>query len=296
LKTLIIGGSGKIGKYLLEKKNKDYIYTYNKKKIRHGIHFNIAKDNLNKLLDKFPINKIILLSAISNPDDCYNNKAYSNLINVIKNKKIIDSVIKKNIYFIFFSSEFIFCGKKENYSETDKANPNNLYGKQKYQVEQYIKRKTKNFSILRISKTYGDKLNDDTLISNFILKLKKGERNFKVAIDQVFNPLYIYDLKRIVDLFLKNEIKGTYNIGGPQKLSRYACIKKIINTFNLKNKKKIYLQKTKLSNFKLLEKRPLNVSINISKIKKIINFKLTKIENVAKKIITKSKLNEKIFG
>lgn len=296
MKTLIIGGSGKIGKYLLEKKNKNYINTYNKKKIRHGIHFNIAKDNLNKLLDKFPINKIILLSAISNPDECYNNKAYSNLINVIKNKKIIDCAIKKNIYFIFFSSEFIFCGKKENYSETDKANPNNLYGKQKYQIEQYIKRKTKNFSILRISKTYGDKLGDDTLISNFILKLKKGERNFKVAIDQVFNPLYIYDLKRIVELFLKNEIKGTFNIGGPQRLSRYVCIKKIIDKFNLKNKKKIYLQKTKLSNFKLPEKRPLNVSMNISKIKKIINFKLTKIENVAKKIITKNKLNEKIFG
>ena len=69
MKTLIIGGSGKIGKYLLEKKNKNYINTYNKKKIRHGIHFNIAKDNLNKLLDKFPINKIILLSAISNPDE-----------------------------------------------------------------------------------------------------------------------------------------------------------------------------------------------------------------------------------
>ena len=263
MKTLIIGGSGKIGKYLLEDKNKNYISTYNKKKIRYGIHFNIAKDNLNKLLDKFPINKIILLSAISNPDECYNNKTHSNLINVIKNKKIIDCAIKKNIYFIFFSSEFIFCGKKENYSETDKANPNNLYGKQKYQIEQYIKRKTKNFSILRISKTYGDKLGDDTLISNFILKLKKGERNFKVAIDQVFNPLYIYDLKRIVELFLKNEIKGTFNIGGPQRLSRYACIKKIIDKFNFKNKKKIYLQKTKLSNFKLPEKRPLNFSMNI---------------------------------
>ena len=139
LKTLIIGGSGKIGKYLLEKKNKNYINTYNKKKIRHGIHFNIAKDNLNKLLDKFPINKIILLSAISNPDECYNNKNYSNLINVIKNKKVIDCAIKKNIYFIFFSSEFIFCGKKKNYCETDKVNPNNLYGKQKYQIEEYIK-------------------------------------------------------------------------------------------------------------------------------------------------------------
>ena len=51
----------------------------------------------------------------------------------------------------------------------------------------------------------------------------------------------------------------------------------------------------KLKNFKFLDKRPLNISMNISKIKKIIKFRLTKIENVAKKNITKNNLNEKLF-
>ena len=244
---------------------------------------------------KFSIDKIVLLSAISDPDQCYKNKIYSNLINVIKTKEVIDCIIKKNIYFIFFSTEFIFNGKRGNYSEIAAPKPNQLYGKQKYLIEKYIKRKTKNFAILRIAKTYGDKLNEGTLISSFISSLEKGDREFKVATDQMFNPLYVKDLKKIVKLFLEKQIKGVFNVGGPEQLSRYECIERIIRQFKNKNMRKIFLEKSKLKNFKFLDKRPLNITMNISKIKKTIKFKLTKIEDVAKKIIKKNNLNEKLF-
>ena len=42
-----------------------------------------------------------------------------------------------------------------------------------------------------------------------------------------------------------------------------------------------------LSEIKLLEKRPLNVSMNINKLKSNISFKLKTIEEIQKKIITK---------
>ena len=155
--------------------------------------------------------------------------------------------------------------------------------------------KTKNFAIMRIAKTYGDKLNEGTLISNFISSLKKGNREFKVATDQMFNPLYVKDLKKIVKLFLEKEIKGVFNVGGPEQLSRYECIEKIIQQFKNKNMKKVSLKKSKLKNFKFFDNRPLNITMNITKIKKTIKFKLTKIEDVAKKIIKKNNLNEKLF-
>ena len=294
MKTLIIGASGKIGRYFLEFGSANYIYTYNKRKIRKGIYFDICKSNLDKLCKKFCVNKIILLSGISDPGECYRNKKYSNLINVTKTKKIIDYIIKKDIYFIFFSTEFIFSGNKGNYGEGDLAKTKQLYGNQKYLIEKYITKRTKNFSILRIAKTYGDKLDDNTLISNFILSLKNGKREFSVATDQKFNPLYVRDLQKIIKLFLKREMKGIFNVGGPEQLSRYECIKRVINQFKSKNK--IILKKSKLKNFQFLDKRPLNITMNINKIKRIIKFKLTKIDEVAKKIVRRNKLNEKLFN
>ena len=114
MKTLIIGGSGKIGSYLVNKK-KNIIHTYFKNKIYKGIKFNIIKDDISRILNKHKISSVIFLSAISDPDICYKRKKYSRLLNVQKTKKILEKLIKKKIYFIFFSSEFIFAGNKGNY-------------------------------------------------------------------------------------------------------------------------------------------------------------------------------------
>ena len=67
MKTLILGSSGKIGKFFI-KKNNDLIYTFFKNKISGGVKFDINKNNVNKLLGKHNINKAIILSSYSDPD------------------------------------------------------------------------------------------------------------------------------------------------------------------------------------------------------------------------------------
>ena len=69
---------------------------------------------------------------------CIKNKKRSKLLNVTKTKKIISYFIKKNIYFIFFSTEFVFDGNKGDYTELSKTNPINLYGKQKLMIEKLL--------------------------------------------------------------------------------------------------------------------------------------------------------------
>ena len=293
MRTLIIGGSGKIGKIII---NKNDVFTYYKNKIKGGVKFNILKDDVNKLIKKFKIDRIVLLSSITDPDECLRNKKKSNLLNVEKTKKIIYKIIKKNIYFIFFSSEYIFDGKKGNYNEKSIVRPINLYGKQKYLIEKYIKKNTKNYCIFRIGKTYGDELNDKTLISNFLTNLIKGKKKFYTANDQKFSPLYVKDLKKIVNLFLLKKIKGIFNVGGPISISRHNCIIKILNCFKKKIKREIVTKKISFLSIKTLDKRPLNVSMNIKKLKNNINFKMAKIEDVAKKIIVKYAIDEKILN
>ena len=142
MRTLIIGGSSKIGKYF---KSKKYLKTYYKNTLKDGIFFDLAKSDIIKIIDKYNITKIVLLSAISDPDECYYNKTLSNNLNVKFTIKLLKKIISKNIYFVFFSSEYIFDGLKGNYSEKSIPKPNNLYGKQKLKVENFIKKKNKKF-------------------------------------------------------------------------------------------------------------------------------------------------------
>ena len=289
MKILVIGASSKIGKYISSKNN---LLTYNNNKIKNGIKFDIAKDDIKKILNKFKITSVIFLSAISDPDECIKKKKYSNLVNFINTKKIIGELIKRNIYFIFFSSEYIFSGKNGNYNEESVVKPNNLYGRQKFLIEKFIKKKTNNYAIFRIARTYGDKLNDNTLITNFLAELIKGKREFFIASDQKFNPLYARDLKKIIKKFIIKNIKGTYNVGGDQKLSRFDCINIILNSLNYKHKKKIKLNKISFSNFKTIDNRPYNTTFNVNKLKKKVNISMTKFEKVVKKIIIKYEINK----
>ena len=292
MKILIIGGSGKIGKSFNFKNTKK---TFYKNKIKNGIKFDLINDDINILLKKYNINSVILLSAISDPDTCLRKKNYSNKLNVERTKKLIDILIKQKIYFIFFSSEYIFDGKKGNYSEKSKAIPNNIYGKQKLQVENFIRKKAKHYSIFRIGKTYGSNMNDKTLISNFLMEIINGKLVFKVAYDQIFNPLYVNDLKKIVRIFLRSKIKGTFNVGGPEQLSRFKVLKLIFQVLGKKIQSKVKFQEISLKEFPTLDNRPLNVSMNIRKLKSKINFKMKNIRNITLKMVKTNNVKSRIF-
>jgi len=283
MKKMIIGSSGKIGKYFLDQKN--FIFTYYSKKIKGGIKFNLLNDSLDNIIDKNKVSQVVILSSYSDPDFCKKYLKMSRLLNVKKTKEIIDSLISRNIYFIFFSTEFVYDGKKGNYTENDKTDPVNIYGKQKIEIEKYIQKKTKKFCIFRVAKTYGDNFKEKTLITDFLIKCKSGQEIY-AASDQIFSPLYIKDLVRITLFFLKKEIKGIYNLGGGTSFTRYELYNKFNNLLsNNKSKYKLgKIIKTKMSNFKFFERRPNNVSLDTNKIQKVINFKLSDIERIFKNI------------
>ena len=289
MNTLIVGSSGKIGNYFVKRKFKNFLHTYNSRKFNGGIKFNMLKDDINPIIKKHNVSKLVLLSAISEPDECFKKKNYSNKINIVNTIKIIEECIKNDIYIIFLSSEFVYDGQGKNYVESDKIFPKNLYGNQKKKIENFLKNNCKNYCVLRIAKTYSDDLNDDTIVTKFLRDYVNKKKIFYAASDQIFNPLYVKDLLKIIFFFQKRKIKGVFNVGGPKSYSRY----KLTNIF-MKNAKKIkyknyspIIKKIKLSEINLLEKRPLNVSMNIKKLKKKINFNLNSIEQIQKKIITK---------
>ena len=206
MNNLMIGSSGKIGFYYSQRtKLKNNIFVSRKKNIKNKfIKFNFEKKNFVNFLKKKNISKVVIFTAISDPLKCETNKEESHKVNIIFIKKLIDILIKENIYFIFFSSEYIFSGRdKVLYKEHTKPNTRMLYGKQKIEIENYIKKKRyNNFSILRLTKTYGDNINDKTLFSETLKQYTNGKRLFEVANDQHFKPLYVNDLIKILDYFL----------------------------------------------------------------------------------------------
>ena len=118
-------------------------------------------------------------------------------------------------------------------------------------------------------------------ISDIFNEILLGKKLFFGATDQIFNPLYVNDLKKIILYFVKNKTQGTFNVGGPKTYSRfkiYYMVKKNIS-------KKITINKTSIDKINFYEKRPKNLTMNVERLKNNINFQLTNIEDVIKKMI-----------
>tara|TARA_Y100000590_G_scaffold470269_1_gene663214 strand:- start:16655 stop:18694 length:2040 start_codon:yes stop_codon:yes gene_type:complete len=294
--TIIIGASGFLGKRIVKKYDSEKILcTYNENYIENGIKFNATNMDFEETIgDLSRYSKAILVFAMQNPNHCAKNIEYSNLLNIISIKKILNYLKKYDIKPIFLSSEFVFDGKKGNYNEKDKAQPVILYGSQKLEIENYIQSNFKKYLIFRISKVFSS-TNEDN-VSHFSGFLKNIEQNdeFYAAYDQIYNPIHAEDVAEIIFQISEKNLNGIFNAAGLKSYSRYELIKKTLqknSKFNKKNTKLIKCKFYEAGNN--LEKWPLNTTMNMDKTISKVDIKFKNPEDAISEII-KERNNQKI--
>ena len=227
-KILVTGGDGRFAQ-VLKKKSKNKFVFLNKKK------FNILNINQIYKVIKFYKPKIILhLAGLSRPMKIHNQNLEKSIsLNIIGTANLVIACSKFNIKLIYFSTSYIYEGKKGNYKETDPVLPWNNYGWSKLGGESAVQM-YKNSLILRVNMTEKPFVH------------KKAYANVKS------NFIFHEDL---VKIFLKiiNQ-KGIFNIGG-----EISTIYNFAKKYN-KNIKKIFSK----------GEFPLKQDMNLSKVNKII--------------------------
>lgn len=284
---LIIGGSGTFGQELYKKYNSDEIlFTFNKNFIEKGIKFDAINMDFEKTIKNLNgIKTAILLLAHKDINYCFENKSYSNLINVIKIKEILNCLKKYNIKPIFLSTDFVFSGKKGNYTEDDKPDPIVLYGKQKLEIENFIKDNFDNYLIFRLSKTFSLKKNDTAPFYSWLNFFNK--KKIYCATDQIYNPISVEDAAKIVFQISKKNLNGIFNLAGPESFSRYQIFEKLYKEYLKFKDIKVQLVDCKFNDLKKnLEHWPLNTSMVINKTLQNSNIALIKIDDVIKKTVS----------
>ena len=264
MKNLIIGGSSKIGEKI-SFTNDECVKTYFSNKIKNGIYFDLTKDITSQInLDKF--DNIIVLSSVTDPKKCEEDHNYSNLLNVISTKNLINACAEKKKRVIFFSSDYVFDGKKGKYRENDTPNPINLYGEQKYEIEKYIHENLENFSILRIAKTYFDNLQTPCFLKNIYEQIKKNKEEINCIDKQLFSPICSTDLSEIINRIVKLKVP-ILHVGGPKIFDRKEIIELIM--IRLNKELKINFIKRDIVEAESMFNWPIDVSLDISELFKI---------------------------
>ena len=189
-KILVSGGNGRFATELKKVKSNYKFFFCNKKQ------FNILSiKSIEKNFKKYKPDYILHLAGLSRPMSIHEKRINESIdLNVIGTANLVkvSNNFKKKI--IFFSTSYVYPGKKGNYKETDPVLPWNNYGWSKLAAESIV-HMYKNSLIIRAQMTERPFIHKSAFINvktNFIfhdefakifLKLinKKGVFSFKTA-------------------------------------------------------------------------------------------------------------------
>ena len=232
-RILITGGTGRFGT-VLKKLKTNYKFFFPDKKDLDITKFR----SVQKYIKFKKPNFVIHLAGLSRPMNIHDHQIIKSIdLNIIGTCNITKACAEKNIKLIYFSTSYVYPGSKGNYIESDKLLPVNNYAWSKLGGECAVQL-YKNSLILRLCMT---------------------ERPFihKAAFYDVKNSFMYHDEVAKI-LFKLLNVKGILNVGGKSQ-SVYNFAKKENPKI-----KKIFLKRNKKI------KMPINSSINITKLKKIL--------------------------
>tara|TARA_Y100000996_G_C22428189_1_gene604449 strand:- start:78 stop:794 length:717 start_codon:yes stop_codon:yes gene_type:complete len=232
-KIVITGGSGRFGNYLKKYKTNHKLLFPTKNQ------FNIL--NLKKMTNYIKKTKpdiLIHLAGLSRPMKIHENDINKSIdLNIIGTSNVTKICSQKKIKLIYFSTNYVYPGKKGDYKEHDALLPVNNYAWSKLGGEAAVQL-YKNSLILRICMT----------AKPFIHK--KAFKNVKTS--------FIYHDEVVPILFKILNKRGILNLGG-KPMSVYDFAKK-----ENKNIKKIYLKKNQKLGM------PFNSTMNLKKLNSLL--------------------------
>ena len=228
---LVTGGNGRFGK-ILKKNNKKLNLYFSTKKECNILNIN----SIEKIIIKLKPKIIMHCAGLSRPMSIHEKNISKSIdLNIIGTANIVKLCEKYKIKLIYFSTGYVYEGKRGNYLESDPVKPFNNYGLSKLGGE-CAASMFKNSLILRITMTEKP------------FNHKKAFTNLKS------NFMFHEDLVKILPKLINK--KGIFNVGGKSQ-----------SVYSFAKSKNRQVKKIKLKQSLNL---PLNQTMNLSKLNKIL--------------------------
>ncbi|MBI4418613.1 MAG: dTDP-4-dehydrorhamnose reductase [Ignavibacteriales bacterium] len=214
--------------------------------------------DVKSLVSSFQPDVIINAAGATNVDWCETHREDAWAANVVGVEHLIDAARKVGARLIQISTDYVFDGKTGNYTEEDRPNPLNYYGKTKLAGENAIRISGITYSIIRTVVLYGSGYRVKKNFALWVLEnLKQGER-IRCVDDQISSPTYVSDLAHGVLKIAELGKTGIYHIAGSEAASRYEFASRIAAAFELDSS---LIERIRTSDLSQRAVRPMNTTM-----------------------------------
>jgi len=281
MKILISGISGLLGSNLftyLKSKGEDVSGSCRSSEDEYQCDFT-NREKVFKLLDKVSPDVIVNLVALVNVDECEKNPNKAFLLNVRAAENITEWVIKngKKTKLIHISTDHVY--NNPGYHKEDEIELINTYATSKYQSELAVL--SADGVVLRTNFFGFHKTEHEKGFLAYIIKNLQTCTHFYVSTNVKFNPLSIDTFCECVYAVIKKPVKGVFNVGSKDSMTKGEFIEEICRSNNLDCKYMISDNCPVIDNKSV---RPADMRMDCSLFEKTYGFSMPNIKDEIKKV------------
>lgn len=276
---IVTGASGFVGQHLMARLRSlspattdaiEVLPIYRSSPIKGGVCLDLADaDEVQSIFEEREISAVIHLAAEARPGVCEAEPAVAHVGNVNATRNLLHACSRQKPYFIYVSTDMVFKGDRgDPYSETDKPDPVNVYGRSKVEAEGLVKGYNGPWCIVRPALVYGAAIGVKTsFLSWMIQTLKKGDGSF--FIDEMRTPVYVSDLVNLFIQLVRDRRQGLVHAGGLECLSRVQFAELAADAWGIRRDK---IQVTNLDSDPSNQWRPRCVCLASSAAHQLVKF------------------------
>lgn len=239
-----------------------------------------------KLCESVHPGVIIHTAAYSSPDYCELHHKEALTLNTFATRELAKAATRLGCRLIYTSTDFVFDGRKGEYSEADDAAPANYYGKTKFLGELEITNHCGNYVTLRIATLYGRR---NGVRPNFFEAMEKQlsqRQKVRCVVDQYRTLLFVEDAVQAIAQFVADKkVKGLFHLGGPEKSSRYEFAEKLCGVKGLPLS---LLERVSSAEAGFSAARPKDCSLDSAKIIRVLGLQTTSMEAALAKLCSQT--------
>jgi dTDP-4-dehydrorhamnose reductase len=206
---------------------------------------------------------VLHAASMTDVDGCERDPAAAHAINGRGTQAVAQGAAECGARLVAVSTDYVFDGKRGNYSETDAPNPRSVYGASKLEGERLAVTAVPGAIVARTSVVFGPHK------KNFVTWLR-GElaagRPVRIVRDQRVNPTLSYDLAEQVLALMEANATGIYHTAGATSLSRLEMAYAVADHFGLRRDLITPITSDQLS---WVAERPLDATLNTAKVSRI---------------------------
>ncbi len=242
-RVLIIGSNGLLGQKLAEVLVRGSAYhlvlaSRAEKPARHlqsteYVQLDVtSRKDVKQLVWNAEPDIIINASAMTNVDACEQERELAWKVNVDGVDNIIDAAKRNNTRIVHVSTDYVFDGKSGPYSEEDRPEPLQYYGKTKLASENSLRTSGLPHLIARTIVLYGYASGVKSNFALWLINTLEQKLPVRVVDDQFGNPTLVDDLAYGIVSGIELGRTGVYHIAGREVMSRYDFALRLARVFD----------------------------------------------------------------